>query len=892
MDERTFDCLQFREILRRVGEACQSPLGRELVEESVPAPALDEVKERLAPVGEAIQLLDRGRDLSLDGLGDPRSLWDSVGPIGHALEGDQLLLVAAFLETVRNAEGFLREVRSEAPALAHLGDGLVPDAALERDLRRALNPDGSVADHASEALARARTGIRRAEQSLRDHVDRLLSELVEKGLLQDAYSTLRDGRFVFPVKAAAKNRLQGIVHGTSKTGETVFIEPAALVTMSNDLEELRQEEARESLRVRAALTERIRPLLGQLRGDTERLARLDSAWGRARAARRFGWNIPTPQERAPLRLLEAHHPLLHLQDASRSIAARLALNPEDKAVVITGPNAGGKTTFLKTFGLAVLLVQSGIPAPLSPDSRLPVFNQVWADIGDAQDVASGQSTFSAHARRLAMILTQSRDRSLVLLDELGTATDPSEGAALAEAALDLLRRRGGLTLATSHLTPLKQWAHETPGARNASFALDEKSHSPTFTLLLDIPGTSEALIIAEREGVPPEALELARKKLHRGEVELGELLRTLGNRERTLAEAEADLRRRLDALAHQEELARRRAETFREERRKFREAAARERERHMARLREEVETRIANLPARETELQKQRAELSRARREVQGLQREAEAERRRAEQSLPPSLTPEDLQPGRSVYVIDLHESGELLAVDAEFRKAQVVLGRGLVVEVPVYSLARSPEDVPSLAPVRGTDAPLSAIDDDDLDAGAGGGKKKKRSKKIKRQEDVAKEAPAPTFGSSRGRQARDLGWKSGRLRRPERTTRGGAAADAGHVASEPGESTTEGPAHPGLGGLASVRFSRKSSVPWQIDLHGMRAEEAIEAVDKYLDDAVVADLPFVKLCHGQGTGRLSKAIREFLSDHPHVRAWRFGQPEEGGGGVTIVDLQ
>lgn len=925
MDERTLECLQFPDILRRVAEACQSALGRRLVESARPGSTVDDVQARLAPVSEAMALLDRGQDLSLDGLGDPGPLWDAVGPIGHALDGDQLLLVAAFLETTRRAETFLRQVRAAAPAMARLGDGLTSNAPLETDLRKALNPDGTVADHASDALRRARSQIRTAEARIRDHVDALIGELSEKGYLQDAYATTRDGRFVFPVKSSAKNRLQGIIHGSSNTGETVFVEPAALVTMSNDLEELRQAEARESLRVRIALTDRVRPFLGQLRGDTERLAALDSAWGRARAARRFGWNIPHVQDRVALRIVDGHHPVLHMADKTKSIGAKLSLNADDRVIVITGPNAGGKTTFMKTLGLAVLLTQCGIPAPLSPDSRLPVFNQVWADIGDAQDVASGQSTFSAHARRLAMILTRARERSLVLLDELGTATDPSEGAALAEASLDILRRRGGLTFATSHLTPLKQWAHETPGARNASFALDEHSRRPTFTLLLDIPGTSEALVIAEREGVPPEVLDLAKRKLQRGEVELGELLRTLGNRERTLADAESDLRRRLEALAHQEELARRRAETFREERRRFREDAAKERERQMGALREEVEKRIATLPAREAELQQQRVELTKARRETQELQREAERERRLAEQSLPPLLTREELQPGRVVFVIDLREQGELLATDADGRKAQVALGRGLVVEVPVDGLARSLEELPSPVPYRGTNAPpINFADDDFASEAGGGGKKQKTSKKIKRQEKDAKETTTPTslFGSTWGGQSRDLGWKlGGGARRPAASGRAASASqgmrsfgprkdsasfsnspqgsDSGSQSNAaPGSpsaasgSASPIPREPGITGLSSIRYSRKSSVPWQIDLHGMRVEEAIEMVDKYLDDAVVADMPFVKLCHGQGTGRLGKALRDFLAAHAHVRAWRFGQPEEGGGGVTIVELR
>ncbi len=876
MDAPTFDTLKFHDLLRRVAEHCQSPLGRGLLETTKPAFRFEEVQERLAPVAEALRLLDKGESVSLDGLGDPRAIWEAVGPAGHALEGDELLRVAAFLECVREAEAFVRQVRADTPALARLAEGLQPNPPLERDLHRALTPEGALADHASDTLARIRSDIRRNEQRLRDHVDRLVSQLSERGLLQDAFATVRGNRYVFPVRAQARNQVQGIVHGASNTGETVFIEPSPLVNLSNDLEELHQAELRESFRIRASLTDRVRPFLVHLRGDTDRLAALDGAFGRARAARHFGWSIPQVLEKTPLRLLDAHHPVLHLQNRESSIGVRLSVEPDDRVIVISGPNAGGKTTLLKTIGLAALLVQSGIPAPLSPDSRLPVFHEIWTDIGDAQDVAAGQSTFSAHARRLALILSRARAHSLVLLDELGTATDPSEGAALAEALLDILRKRGGLALATSHLTPLKQWAHQTPGVRNASFSLDPRTRTPTFHLVLDVPGTSEALVIAEREGIPGEVLDLARSKLQKGEVELGALLRTLGNRERALAEAEADVRRRLDALTDQEELARRRAEAAREERRRFRETAARQREHHLQSLREEIERRIAALPAREASLQEQRAALTRARREVQELQRDAEHERQLAEQSLPPALTPEELQPGRDVYVIDLRETGQILGVDRERRKAQIALGRGLVVEVPVDGLARSPGEAPSPAPLKGTDAPSAPIvDEDELGPDRGGPRRpKKRSRKIKRQETVASESTAEGAVESG---FRPLDWRPGRRRRSPAPPPADADAEA---------------LPPSVSGARGIRFSRKSTIPWQIDLHGERAEPALERIDKYLDDAVLADLPYVKICHGHGTGRLATAIREFLGNHPHVRAWRYGLPEEGGAGVTVIELQ
>lgn len=873
MDQQTFDSLQFPEIVARVADHCRSALGRERLLSARPGTTLEQVEGELQPVREALDLLDRGLDLALDGLGDPRRIWDEATPEGHALEAEQLLETACFLEALRRADTFLREARSQAPALARMGEGLTPMPAIERDLRRAIQPDGSVADQASDALARIRAELRRAEQRIRALVDRLVAEYAEKGFLQDAFATLRNGRYVFPVRNTMKQRVAGIVHGASKTGETFFVEPTGVVEMSNEFEEQRQAEARELNRILLSLTSRLRPCLPQLRADMERLARLDTVWGRAHAARRFGWSLPRVVAGESLRLEAAHHPLIHLQQRENSIGVSLKLHPEDRVIVISGPNAGGKTTLLKTLGLAVLLAQSGIPAPVSPDSHLPVFQEVWTDIGDAQDVAAGQSTFSAHARRMAQILRHARRHSLVLLDELGTATDPSEGAALARACLEVLRVRGSLALATCHLTPLKQWAHDTTGVRNASFSLDAKSRRPTFSLVLDVPGTSEAFVIAEREGIAPEILEKARSLLNQGEVSLTSLLRSLGQREQRLAQSEDELRRRLDALADQEELARRRADSLREERRRLRESLARDREEHLARLREEIEHRIAALPAREAELTRQRAELSRARREVDALQSEAQWERRRAEQSLPPALTPEELVAGKAVYVIDLRESGTLRAVDPRNHKAQVLLGRGLIVEVALDGLSRLPEETPAAAPLRGTQSPVSlaALDVEEDAAEA----PRKRSRKIKRQEALAKsamESPPPSPVSIPA-----LEWHRGRRRESAPST--------------PRASATP-PSAPAADRTAKLRFERKPGTPWLLDLHGRRVEEAVEMVDKYLDDAVLADLPYVKLCHGTGSGALARALREFLASHAHVAAWRYGVPEEGGAGVTVVELR
>lgn len=947
MDPRTLECLQWPDVIGHVAGFCQSPRSAALIRSIEPATTLEEVEARIAPVAQGIDLLDGGIvDLSLAALEDPEPLWEAVGPVGHSLEPRHLFAVAGFLELLRLAESWIRAVRTQAPALAALAEGLQPASALERELRRCINADGSLSDTASPELARLRSELRRAEQRIHIEVQKLTDSLHKKGVLQDSYSTIRDGRYVVPVKPTHRRQVQGIVHGASKTGETLFVEPAPILEMANDIEELRGAEAREVHRICLALTERVRPHVPAFRADTQRLTVLDAALARVRLARTHRWNFPQVFSAGQVRLLEAHHPLLHLRRPESSVAVRLTLESTDRVIVVSGPNAGGKTTLLKTLGLAVLLVQCGIPAPLSPDSRMVVFGDVRADIGDAQDVAEGRSTFSAHARRLGEIAKFARERTLVLLDELGTATDPVEGAAIAEALLEILRRRGGITLATSHLTPLKQWAHGAEGARNASFALDPRTQMPTFHLALDIPGTSDALVIAEREGVPEEVLALARRRMDRGETDLTALLRSLAARERAIAENERALASRLQALAEQEALASRRADELREERRRAREAAARDRAAELARQREEIEKRIAALPPKDAPLAQQRRALVDARRETEGEQRQADLELRLSGRAMPAPLAASDLQAGSEVYVMELRETGVVQQLDGRGERVRVLLDRGLVVEARIEGLARSQAEVAHLEAmrreadrraVRYTAAVAAGADPDDDDAGGGAVPRTKKSKKVKKAlEDD--NAPVTTFvpgvlagrlggAARRGPEAFVVGARKadpqgappaataksasklsdlaeGLRRIAEQNAQKAAsvaaqkaAAGSGGIGAGPRAVGKSGTPVSGAGARGAQTIIKHTLTPrgeirWQIDLHGMRVEEALAVVDRYLDDAVLADMPFVKICHGIGTGALAKAVREFLDSHPHAAAWRIGQPEEGGTGVTVVDLR
>jgi DNA mismatch repair protein MutS2 len=552
-DERStdgFDAIELEAVLEVVAGHAAGPLGADRVRSRRPTLELGWVRRELAMVSEVAGLFRRGDGLLAEPVPDVSRALARLRIEGSVLEGHDLLAIGRMLASSRRVHEDLRRVKESAPLAAELAHDL-PGQRLERRLEQSLDADGSLLDTASPALAAARREVQHARQRLLRRLDALLRGLDSATAASDASVTLRGGRYVIPVRRDSRNRPAGIVHDESGSAGTLFIEPTEAIELGNALREAEVEEERETLRVLRELTGLLRPELPALRGAVEMCVAVDDLVARARYAIAVEGHVPEVLP-APsgLRIVNGRHPLL-LAGAEAVVPFDLELDPSERTLLISGPNTGGKTVLLKAVGLASSMAQSGIVPPVGAGSRLPAFGGFFADIGDRQSIAASLSTFSAHVAMLRRILAEADAGSLVLLDEVGSGTDPAEGAALAGAILASLTARGALTLATTHLGALKDLASHTTGVVNASLQFDAATLTPTYRFVKGVPGRSYGLAIARRLGIEPEILTDAEARVPDAERNLDALLAAVEERGREAREARARLEQReaeLDSL--------------------------------------------------------------------------------------------------------------------------------------------------------------------------------------------------------------------------------------------------------------------------------------------------------------------------------------------------------
>jgi DNA mismatch repair protein MutS2 len=611
--ESALAAIEFPAALDLVAVHAVSPLGAARVRSLRPSADPAVVAVALERVAQYQSRQDAGDDVAPENFPDAGPVLARLGLDGAVLEGPELASLGAVLAAARVVHGRLVRVSRLAPLVAGLAVE-PPPRALEEALEAALEPDGVVKDTASRDLAAARRDVREAREGLVRRLGVILGSLDPRLVPPDAAATVRGGRYVIPVRREARSRLGGIVHDESATHATLFVEPAEVVELGNRLREAEAAESREVLRVLRRLTEMLRPHLATVEGVFEMLIAADACAARARFASAVKAVPPAITERGTgaMAVIRGVHPLL-LGGERPAVPFDLVLEPGERTVLVSGPNTGGKTVLLKAVGLLVALAQSGVIPPLGPGTRLPVFAALFADIGDRQSIQESLSTFSAHVAALKDVLDRADADSLVLIDELGTGTDPAEGGALAASVLRALTARGCTTLATTHLGSLKELAGREAGIVNASLQFDAALLTPTFRFAKGIPGRSYGLAIARRLGLDPALLAEAEQSLP---AELRSLESTLAGLEARLQELE----RREAAVAERE------AATTREggEARR-REAALAERER---RIRErERESERAGKRAKREYLLEARAEVERAIALVRAEQKEREARR-------------------------------------------------------------------------------------------------------------------------------------------------------------------------------------------------------------------------------------------------------------------------
>jgi DNA mismatch repair protein MutS2 len=534
------DTLEFDRSLRAVASFAVGPLGAARIIARRPTAELGWIREELASVEEIAVLLRREAPIVVEAVPDASTALARLRVEGSVLDGPELVRVRGLLRACRLNAAELRRLADEAPRAAALAVP-VPDKAIDRRLSMALDDDGQLLDGASPALAGARRDVQSARARLVKKLESILRATEGSG---EAGVTLRGGRYVIPVRRDARQRPGGIIHDESASQGTLFLEPTEAIELGNALREAEVEEERERARVLRELTVMLRPAWAELRAGAEMCVRVDDLVARARyAAHVLGYRpemLPAP---APLAVRHGRHPLL-LAAGEEVIPFELQLDGGERTLVISGPNTGGKTVLLKAVGLLCALAQSGIIPPVGAGSQLPVFTRFYADIGDHQSLAANLSTFSAHVAALREILEQADAGTLVLLDEIGSGTDPMEGAALAAATLLSLTRRGSTTLATTHLGALKTLPERHPGAVNASLQFDAETIRPTYRFEKGVPGRSYGLAIAQRLGIAADVLAEAEAEVPRAARTLDALLADAERRALALEAAESELRMR------------------------------------------------------------------------------------------------------------------------------------------------------------------------------------------------------------------------------------------------------------------------------------------------------------------------------------------------------------
>ena len=796
------EVLEFESLRALVGRYLGSPLGRRELEKIQPDTGRDRLETALAEAGEAIAYLRlasrpqpaaRGAAIRIDfnGLPDVEPAVHKLHIEGASLDPKEIFDLFSLLDRAADAKSLLTAAAERFPLLAKRAVAIGDFRLLLRDLDGKILPDGTVSDHASVALARLRRDIERQKKAIQESLERFLKSHREEGVLQEEFVTIRNERFVVPVIAGQRRKLDGVIHGTSSSGHTLFVEPLETIDLNNELVRLSEEEAREVHRILLEITARLRGHADSIRSTLVAMAELELIFAKGRFATEFDCTVPRFGDRLLLR--DARHPLLEDVLKRRRAAAvpvSLELTRERRTLLISGPNTGGKTVTLKTVGLLSLMAQAGIPVPAA-EAEFPLFDQVLADIGDYQSIQENLSTFSAHVSNIREMALDVTPDSLVLLDELGAATDPEEGGALGVAIVEHFRSAGAFTLVSTHLMALKIYGASTPGVENGSMGFNESTFEPTFQLRLGLPGKSAGLEIATRLGMPEDIMNRARRSMSDRERDVTRFLEELHRRIEDSQRLEADLKARIEQLARREkELAQ---EWEKRETAKLKELERRT-DQALAKFEEQAQETIGKI-----------AQIADRRKAEQDAQRRVAKARRELREDFQSTVleTQDDSRQNR-IQPLRIEEGVRVRLRDVrDPARVRRKLGNGrLEVEAGFLKMQVSEDDVIEVLPEGGT---------------AQG----KLPKGVSFQ-------PAPQL---------------------------------------------------------SPAFQ-------ELNVIGQHAEEAVDAVDQFLDHAVMATASRVRIVHGHGMGILRKTIHDLLTRHPHVARFYPAPQQEGGSGATIVELR
>ena len=576
MNQKALETLEYKKIIAQLKREMGSAASAKLADELTPLTSEKIIKEELRSTTEAVDLIMRKGTLPTGGLYDIREAL-LLAKKGGSLTMRQLLEVQNVLAISSEVVAFMHD--DALPELKYIGemvDLIVEFTALEKEISRCILTEDEMADNASPKLKDIRRSIHQQNQAIKNKLSRIITSTSNKTYLQDAIVTMRDGRYVIPVKQEYRSLFPGMVHDQSKGGATLFIEPQGVVELNNKLRELEVEEQLEIARILAELSSRVAEHYREIRSNLELLTKLDFIMAKGKLSCKMHASEPKIDTDGELRLISARHPLIEYKKA---VPVDIRIGGDYRTLIITGPNTGGKTVSLKTAGLLVMMAQSGLHIPASHASTLPIFGEVFADIGDEQSIEQSLSTFSSHMKNIVSIIDKASYDSLVLVDELGAGTDPTEGAALAIAILERFYDSGALTMATTHYNELKKYALATSGVENAAMEFDVETLTPTYRLLIGVPGKSNAFEISKKLGLSESVIERASEHIKHGDMEFENVISSIEDDKRKAAadrlDAEsmrAEIEERLKKLEEKEQaLSEKRADIIAEAKREARE---------------------------------------------------------------------------------------------------------------------------------------------------------------------------------------------------------------------------------------------------------------------------------------------------------------------------------
>lgn len=791
MDRSIFSILEFDKVVDYLARLTLSSLGKELVLQIQPHSNLTLIHKHLNEVTELKDILDFDDPFPLSGLQDITSALKKARIAGNFLLPDEFGNVVQTLEVARKMNEYFRERKEKYPLLTQIINQTCSFREIEKEITRCIDISSfKLVDNASPNLNRIRRSIEIHEQRIRKKLDEMATNLSRQGYLQENLVVVRDGRLVLMVKDEHQKKVKGLIHDQSSTGSTLFIEPFETLDLNNQIRSLKLEERREIEKILTHLTDLIREKLPEIQQTVTALAQLDFIYAKARFSQQINGNQPAINQNNRLEILKGRHPLLALRhDSSRPVVPLdLALGENFNTLVISGPNAGGKTVALKTVGLLSLMAACGLHIPADPSSDIAIFNSIFAAIGDQQSIENDLSTFSSHIASLRDIVEHVCPRDLVLIDEIGSGTDPDEGAALAIAILEKLTSIGCITIVSTHQGALKTFAHETEKVENGSMEFNRETLEPNYHFRLGIPGSSYAYEIAKRWGLSEEITFRARELIGSKKNKFEKLLEDLENRMQKNRSISSELSIKQSQLDGLIKLYQDKYDQLTSNERDLKKKAIEESNEILQQANKTIESAIKQIKEQQASKEAIRTAHQLIEEKKEKL-RQAEKQIKKKKLEVTSSKKPlEKVNTGQEVFWSVYQLTGFVLSEPDAAGRVLIQAGE-VKIKVPLNELTTP-------------------------------------------QEAMTK-------------------------------------------------STT-----------AKVRVNFEQIKSNELDIRGFRVDEALTAVDKFLDEAILAGLDQVYIIHGKGTGALRKAIHEFLDKNVRIKSKSFPKWSLGDTGMTVVELK